>query len=48
MSLLFSFSTLFFMVLAPVIVAVLFKQLYIFFTQDLDEFDSWEEDDDDY
>jgi hypothetical protein len=41
----FLFSTLFFTVLSPVLLVILGKELYNFFTKDLDEYHSWQLDD---
>jgi hypothetical protein len=40
----FLFFTLFFSVLAPVLVVVIIKEFYNFFTKDLDEYDNWQVD----
>lgn len=40
----FLFFTLFFSVLAPVLVVVIIKEFYKFFTTSLDEFDNWQVD----
>jgi hypothetical protein len=40
----FIFFTLFFSVIAPVLVVVIIKEFYKFFTTDLDEFNNWQVD----
>jgi hypothetical protein len=40
----FLFFTLFFSVIAPVLVVVIIKEFYKFFTKDLDEYDNWQVD----
>ena len=40
----FLFFTLFFSVIAPVLVVVIIKEFYKFFTTSLDEFDNWQVD----
>lgn len=46
MKALFMFTTLFVMVAAPVLVVVIGQEMFKFFTQDLDQFDQWQEEED--